>query len=288
MATNDFIGFASNGNANIASQVDYAAAAEQTSGVQPGPASSKLANKAWRQGCNMAAAIGTITAARGFDALDNGDVEALANNVRDALNVGAYTQLLFSQTSGSFIAPSTGVYRITIKGGGGGGGSAFTSPSTGSGGGGGEGGQTLLYASLIAGTSYSYTIGAGGTGGAAGGGGNFGADGGTSSITVDGTTYQAPGGTGGRAYSGGGSSGAGGEPSNSDAFDLRGVPGAAGAWGSSNQNGGSGGGFGGGKGNLYSGTSGVKGGGGSGGGLNAGSASNGSAGGDGFILIEYA
>jgi len=288
MATNDFIGFASNGSANIMSQANYAAAIEQGNGVQPGMASSALANKVWRQGANMAAAIGTITAARGFDALDNGDVGALANNVRDALNIGVYTQLFFAQTSGSFIAPSTGVYRITIKGGGGGGGSAFTSPTTGSGGGGGEGGQALFYASLIAGTSYSYTIGAGGTGGASGDGGNFGADGGTTSIAINNTTYQAPGGVGGRAYSGGGSSGAGGAPSNTGAYNFTGAAGTAGAWGSNTQNGGSGGGFGGGKGNIFAGAAGVKGGGGSGGGLSAGSASNGSSGGDGFILIEYA
>ena len=45
MATNDFIGFASAGSANIMSQADYAAAAEQGNGVQPGMASSRLANK---------------------------------------------------------------------------------------------------------------------------------------------------------------------------------------------------------------------------------------------------
>lgn len=77
MATNDFIGFASGGSANIMSQADYAAAAEQSSGVQPGMASSKLANKAWRQGANMAAAIGELIKNHGNDALDNGDLVTL-------------------------------------------------------------------------------------------------------------------------------------------------------------------------------------------------------------------
>ena len=79
MATNDFIGFASAGSANIMSQADYAAAAEQSSGVQPGMASSKLANKAWRQGANMAAVIGELIKNHGINALDNGDLVTLYN-----------------------------------------------------------------------------------------------------------------------------------------------------------------------------------------------------------------
>lgn len=79
MPTNDFIGFASSGSANIASQADYAAAAEHGIGMQPGPASSKLANKAWRQGANMAAVIGELIKNHGNDALDNGDLVTLYN-----------------------------------------------------------------------------------------------------------------------------------------------------------------------------------------------------------------
>ena len=85
MATNDFIGFASSGSANIMSQADYAAAAEQGIGVQPGMASSKLANKVWRQGANMAAALGSMIAERGYNAYDNGDIAALKTSVIKAL-----------------------------------------------------------------------------------------------------------------------------------------------------------------------------------------------------------
>lgn len=85
MATNDFIGFASAGSANIMSQVDYAAAAEQGNGVQPGPASSALANKIWRQGANMAAALGQIIASQGGDALDNGDIATLKTALASAI-----------------------------------------------------------------------------------------------------------------------------------------------------------------------------------------------------------
>ena len=86
MATNDFIGFASAGSANIMSQADYAAAAEQTDGVQPGPASSKLANKVLRQGANMASAIGEIIKTQGYDALDNGDIATLSSTLLSAFS----------------------------------------------------------------------------------------------------------------------------------------------------------------------------------------------------------
>ena len=85
MATNDFIGFASSGNANIMSQADYAAAAEQIDGVQPGPASSALANKIWRQGANMAAALGQMITSQGGDALDNGDIASLKKALASAI-----------------------------------------------------------------------------------------------------------------------------------------------------------------------------------------------------------
>ena len=85
MPTNDFIGFASSGSANVMSQADFVAAVEQTDGVQPGPASSKLANKAWRQGANMAAALGQVIVAQGYDAKDDGNIAALKNAIAGAL-----------------------------------------------------------------------------------------------------------------------------------------------------------------------------------------------------------
>lgn len=85
MPTNDFIGFASNGSANILSQADFAAAAEQGTGVQPGPASSKLANKVWRQGANMASALGGLMVDMGQDALDDGDIATLKTNLKAAV-----------------------------------------------------------------------------------------------------------------------------------------------------------------------------------------------------------
>lgn len=102
MATNDFIGFASAGSANIMSQADYAAAAEQTDGVQPGPASSALANKAWRQGANMAAAIGQIMSDTGYNALDDGDIATLKTNLANALSLSKTYDIV---TSGNISVP---------------------------------------------------------------------------------------------------------------------------------------------------------------------------------------
>lgn len=287
MPTNDFIGFASNGSANIMSQADYAAAAEQGNGVQSGMASSKLANKAWRQGANMAAALGRLIAARGYDALDNGDLDALQSSVDDAISLGAFNRMFFSQTSGSFTAPRTGVYRIMIKGGGGGGGGgAVSSYYTGASGG--EGATLIFYETLTDGQSYNYVIGAGG---AAGTNDNSsptnGGDGGSSSFN---SSYSVDGGDGGNAAIGTGLRGGGGggsysAPGASTVFFIPGVGGqpafrsAGSTWLSGQTIGGGAGGGQAGAG-MY--------GGGGGGGGGAGSAKNPSAGGDGFILIEYA
>lgn len=89
-------------------------------------------------------------------------------------------------SSGTFVAPITGLYRITLQGGGGGGGdSGDSSYGSRGGGGGGQGGHGEFYEKLIAGESYSYTIGAGG---------NTSSTGGTSSITLNGNEYTAVGG----------------------------------------------------------------------------------------------
>lgn len=78
MPTNDFIGFATGGAANVVTQAAYAAASEITDGMAASSmASSKMCNKVWRQGANMAAALGEVIKAQGNDALDNGDIAML-------------------------------------------------------------------------------------------------------------------------------------------------------------------------------------------------------------------
>ena len=117
MPTNDFIGFASAGSANIMSQADYAAAAEQTDGVQPGPASSLLANKIWRQGANMASAIGEALIDYGHDALDNGDIATLKQSIVSAfamINAGTWTPTIDSSTAGAVTYTGTSANYIKI------------------------------------------------------------------------------------------------------------------------------------------------------------------------------
>lgn len=104
---------------------------------------------------------------------------------------GTFDRMFFSQTSGSYTAPYTGVYRITLKGGGGGGGGANTAAYFG-GGGGGEGGTIRFYETLTQGQSYPYVIGAGGAAGTnagsatAPGGGNGGISSFNSGYSVNG------------------------------------------------------------------------------------------------------
>jgi microcystin-dependent protein len=177
-------------------------------------------------------------------------------------------------TSGTYTAPVTGLYKITVKGGGGGGrgGSHSSSTSTYGGNGGGEGGTTIAFEKMTAGQTASVVIGAGGAGGSAGGGN--GADGGDSSVVVNSNTY-----TGG----GGKSSGDGGTGT------INGCPGGptladSGSYGSITHSGASGGGNGGG----INGRNGTNGGGGGGGGVTTnGVNAAGGNGGDGFAIFEY-
>ena len=116
---------------------------------------------------------------------------------------GAFNKNVTYTSSGSFTAPVTGTYRITLVGGGGGGSGAGTVSGVHfAGAGGGQGGVFEFYETLVAGTSYSYTIGAGGTGGAAGsatnGTGDSGTAGGNTEITIGANVYTATGGYYGR------------------------------------------------------------------------------------------
>ena len=205
---------------------------------------------------------------------------------------GTFDRMFFLQTSGTYTAPYTGVYRITLKGGGGGGGPLSTTTTHSVGTGGGEGGTLIFYVTLIKNQAYSYTIGAGGAAGV-----NATDDalsvaatsGGDTSITIGGATYAARGGTQG-APSGnltkpGGAGGGFTIPSGKTAFGIYGQRGACGGYiGDSTtapvfsyyQPGGGG----------SDTSSGKRGSGGSGGTLR--NNIQPTAGGDGYILIEYA
>ncbi len=183
-------------------------------------------------------------------------------------------------TSGTYTAPVTGWYRITVKGGGGGGQGGDNTAALGIGGsGGGEGGMTIGYEFLTAGDTASVVIGAGGAGGTAGSG--VGGNGGDSSVTANGNAYTGGGGKGG-GYNGG----AGGNGT---------IPGASGGIQAKSSNAGQGGSSGGGAGGGVgvagaAGAAGVNGGGGGGGQGTYGSSgvkTPGGAGGNGFVWFEY-
>ena len=146
---------------------------------------------------------------------------------------GAYNKMFFSQTSGNYTAPYTGVYRITLKGGGGGGGGAQTDLYA-TGGAGGEGGTIIFYETLTKNASYAYTIGAGGAAGANSSGNTdtlSGSDGGTSSIVIGATTYSITGGEGGKRRYSNGRGGFGGRtktPNNSSVYMIPGTSGGNG------------------------------------------------------------
>lgn len=151
-------------------------------------------------------------------------------------------------TSGTYTAPVTGWYKITVKGGGGGGAGGYytTSPTITSynGGGGGEGGKTIAYEYISAGDTATVVIGAGGTGGAIN---TDGSNGGDSTVTIGLNTYTGGGGKAGKgsySASGGRVGGAGGDGT------IKGSPGGNGIVTSSPNGGGEGGGNGGGASNT--------------------------------------
>jgi len=85
MATNNFKAFGIGASANVTSQADYEALAALLTGFQSGKASSAQINKALRQSSTMAAVLGQFIAQAGLDALDNGNIASLLNNLINAL-----------------------------------------------------------------------------------------------------------------------------------------------------------------------------------------------------------
>jgi hypothetical protein len=121
-----------------------------------------------------------------------------------AAPAGAFTNVRFLISSTTFVAPTTGSYRVTAIGGGGSGGVARWSGSDtyGSGAtGGGAGGLAIRVYNLVAGQSYTCTVGAGGASrNISFPGAIAGLAGGTSSFSGPGiTTITANGGGGGNA-----------------------------------------------------------------------------------------
>jgi hypothetical protein len=142
-------------------------------------------------------------------------------------NLGTFSAMFFSQTSGNFTAPYTGVYRITLKGGGGGGGGARTDVYA-TGGGGGEGGTLIFYTTLTADQSYPYVIGAGGAAGVNAANNTDNTNGGNGGTTSFNATYSITGGNGGQKLSSDGMGGNGGSTKTPNDATVYMIPGAMG------------------------------------------------------------
>ncbi len=112
--------------------------------------------------------------------------------------------------SGNFVAPVSGVYKVTVVGGGGGGGAGVNQPTMANGaGGGGAGGTVIFWTTLVAGQAYPVQVGAGGFGAGAG----YGGTGGTGLNSIFQTATANGGAGGGGSFSGSSYGGAGGSAS---------------------------------------------------------------------------
>ena len=120
---------------------------------EDGTLSADLATneKAGRVLASETAQAGAVPLAGADGKVANGWLPSILCNTREILT-----------TSGTYIAPVSGWYRIELRGGGGAGGAGNTTNKSYGGGGGGSGGILVDYAYLTQGESYSYIIGAGG------------------------------------------------------------------------------------------------------------------------------
>lgn len=102
--TNQFYPFASGTGANVYTNSAYAGLTARTNGVVNGVGDPQAANNAWRQGSNMASMLGSFIAAKGFDALDDGDIATLESHFELALGVMI--------SAGQSILPSTSLVHV--------------------------------------------------------------------------------------------------------------------------------------------------------------------------------
>lgn len=109
--TNDFLPFATDPSAPVATQGAYASSNPQL-GRGPGILPKESFNKIARQGNSMASAIGSFIASRGFNALDNGDVAGLQAALTAALSSLVSSSIAELSTSGTVDGMVVGPFTV--------------------------------------------------------------------------------------------------------------------------------------------------------------------------------
>lgn len=105
MATNQYLPFGTAGGANVMSFTDYSALAARLSGFTAGTALSVQLNTVWRQSSVMSAMIGEfVLDYGGFDALDNGNVDALETSFVRTLQKQPWIYAVASGTANALTA----------------------------------------------------------------------------------------------------------------------------------------------------------------------------------------
>lgn len=108
MPVNQFLPFATDEDANVMSQSDYAALAARQDGFQLGVASSQQLNKVWRQASIISTAIAQfICDNQAEDVLDNGEIPTLVNQLETAIQsfLGGNSTLVLPGTTVLWCAP---------------------------------------------------------------------------------------------------------------------------------------------------------------------------------------
>lgn len=108
MPVNQFLPFATDENANVMSQTDYAALSARQNGFQLGVASSQQLNKVWRQASIISTAIAQfICDNQAEDVLDNGEIPTLVNQLETAIQsfLGGNSTLVLPGTTVLWCAP---------------------------------------------------------------------------------------------------------------------------------------------------------------------------------------
>jgi hypothetical protein len=183
MAINEYLPFANNGGANVATQADYSANSGYATGYQAGVATAKYLNKTWRQSSVMTAMLGQFISDRtGLDVMDDGVIASLQTKFATAVSGRLLNVQIFTSSGTYTPTPGMSSVIVEVQGAGGGGGgtqaTGATQVSIAGGGGSGSYAKSRFPASTI-GASQSITIGAAGVNlagmpGSAGGGSSFG------------------------------------------------------------------------------------------------------------------